>query len=118
MTNNSSVFAEIAAQNVYETQELPAIREKGRSALKRLLPIAQSSSGQSGVVAAFLLGLYDGSRFRFDMTELRRLDRELHEDCMAVLDMDYGPEKNVCDYFLDGSKLFEEMARKWGVRGI
>lgn len=46
----------------------------GITALKRLLPIAQRDSGQSGVIGRFLLGLYNGQAHRFDLTELRRLD--------------------------------------------
>lgn len=70
----------------YEEQ-LPGVREAGIAALKRLLEVAQSDTGQSGVVALFLLGLYNGRDFKFDMTELRRLDPNLLEDCLALLRM-------------------------------
>lgn len=72
---------------------------------------------QAGVLAAFLLGLYNGRRFRFDLTELRRLDAALHDDCMAVLRMDASPRQEVHQYFENGSWAFEQMARDWGLVG-
>ena len=41
-------------------------------ALKRLVDVAQGSSGQPPRVARFLLGLYNGYSYPFDLTELRR----------------------------------------------
>lgn len=68
--------------------KLPAIRLEGEAALRRLLPVAQRDTGQSSVIARFLLNLYNGDRFPFDLTDLRRLDYELFDDCLAVLKMD------------------------------
>jgi hypothetical protein len=46
-------------------------RDAGLDSLAYLLRITHGSSGQCGVVARFLAGLYNGSDFPFDMTELR-----------------------------------------------
>lgn len=97
----------------YMDSILPAIRAEGEAALKRLMPVAQGDTGQCGVVARFLLGLYNGPRFPFDLTDLRRLDRDLMEDCLLVLRMDSSPEKEVHKYFEDGGKLFERLAQDW-----
>lgn len=96
--------------------ELPAIRLEGEAALRRLLPIAQRDTGQSSVVARFLLNLYNGERFPFDMTDLRRLDYELFDDCIAVLKMDSQPEKEVHRYFEDGGAKWEALAKDWGFK--
>lgn len=96
--------------------ELPAIRLEGEAALRRLLPIAQRDTGQSSVVARFLLSLYNGERFPFDLTDLRRLDYELFDDCMAVLKMDFQPEKEVHRYFEDGGAKWEALAKEWGFK--
>lgn len=96
--------------------ELPAIRLEGEAALRRLLPIAQRDTGQSSVVARFLLNLYNGDRFPFDMTDLRRLDYELFDDCIAVLKMDSQPEKEVHRYFEDGGAQWEALAKDWGFK--
>jgi hypothetical protein len=96
--------------------ELPAIRLEGEAALRRLLPIAQRDTGQSSVVARFLLNLYNGERFPFDMTDLRRLDFELFDDCMAVLKMDFQPQKEVHRYFENGGAVWEALAKEWGFK--
>lgn len=64
---------------------LPAIRQAGIEALHRLLPVAQGHSGQSGVISRFLLGLYNGQDNPFEMTELRRIDAVLFDDCIRRL---------------------------------
>lgn len=96
--------------------ELPAIRLEGEAALRRLLPIAQRDTGQSSVVARFLLNLYNGDRFPFDMTDLRRLDYEVFDDCIAVLKMDSQPQKEVHNYFENGGKIWEKLAADWGFK--
>ena len=106
---NFGLAAEIVAMNKTRQEN----REAGEAALKRLLPIAQRDTGQSGVVACFLLGLYNGERFPFDLTELRRLDRKIFEDCLAVLRMDWSPEKEVHRYFERGNEIFEQLAIDW-----
>jgi hypothetical protein len=94
--------------------ERPAIEKAGVEALKRLWPVAQSDTGQSGVVARFLLGCYNGRRFPFDLTDFRRLDYKLFEDCLAVLKMDKQPQQEVHRYFENGGQKFEQLAKDWG----
>jgi len=95
---------------------LPEIRERGIAAVQRLVPIAQSDTGQAGVIARFLLSLYNGYRFPFDLTDFRRLDLNLFEDCLAVLDMDFQPAEEIHRYVDNGSAVFEQLARDWGFR--
>ena len=97
-------------------RERPAIRAAGFEALRRLVKVAQGHSGQSRHVAGFLLSLYNGDRFKFDLTDLRALDRPIFDDCMAVLQMDYMPEKEVHCYFEDGRQLWEQMAKEWNIK--
>lgn len=108
-------FARLNEQRQAWQAALPGIRAEGEAALRRLLPIAQRDTGQSGVIAKFLLGLYNGDRFTFDLTEFRRLDRELFEDCLTVLRMDFAPLQEVHRYFPDGGQVFEKLAADWGL---
>lgn len=96
------------------TADLPTIRREGEAALRRLLPVAQRDTGQSSVVARFLMCLYNGNRFPFDLTDLRRLDTALFDDCIAVLRMDFQPVREVHCYFENGGKIWEELAEAWG----
>jgi len=86
----------------------------GVDALGRLVHIAQGDTGQSGTVARFLLGLYNGRAFPFDLTGLRGIDRDLHDDCMAVLIMDRRPRREVHRYIEDGGAVFADLAARWG----
>lgn len=92
--------------------------QPGVLALARLLNIARSSvgTGQGRRIAAFLLGLYNGTRFKFDLTDFRSLDAEIFADCMLVLEMDSHPRQEVHRYFVNGSKIWEQLAVDWGIR--
>ena len=95
---------------------LQEVRVAGVEALARLLTVALRDTGQSKVVARFLLNLYNGNRFPFDMTDFRQLDQSLFIDCMSVLHMDSIPELEVHEYFEDGGKIWEQMAKDWGFK--
>lgn len=88
----------------------------GVEALVRLLKIARGHSGQCRHVAAFLVGLYNGNRFKFDLTDFRCVDRAIFDDCMEVLKMDYAPIREVHQYFTNGGKIWEDLAKQWGIR--
>lgn len=109
------------AEAMRRTQEIQrhikADRVAGEAALRRLMPIARRDTGQSRRVALFLLGLYNGYRFPFNLSELRGLDYEVMEDCLAVLRMDTSALQEVHLYFENGSAVFENLARDWGMEG-
>ncbi len=108
-------FEVLIAEQAKREAQRPDIQAEGEAALARLFKLAsESDTSQAGVLAAFLLGLYNGHRFRFDLTDLRRLDWWLHDDCMAVLRMDHVPQQEVHQYFERGQERFERMARAWG----
>jgi hypothetical protein len=95
--------------------ELDDLQAAGLEALKRLFPVAQRDTGQSRIVARFLLGLYNGYRFPYDLTDFRCLDDALFRDCMQVLRMDARDcKQEVHLYFKDGGQLWERMAADWG----
>lgn len=72
-------------------QDRKQAHTNGLPALERLAQVAQRDSGQARIVGLFLLALYNGPAFPFDLTQLRGLDAELFRDCMAVLHLDYHP---------------------------
>lgn len=108
------IAARVAQQKLFDETELPVIRQRGEAALFRLLPVAQGDTGQSSVVALFLLGLYNSHRFPFELVQLRRLDRELFLDCLAVLEMNSTrPPYDIHQFVENGSELFESMASRF-----
>ncbi len=102
-------------RNAFEAnRDAVNIEAKGVESLKVLYQVANGHSGQCRYIAAFLLGLYNGARFPFDLTDLRCIDRELYEHCMAVLHMDARVcRQEVHCYFEDGGAKFEALAREW-----
>lgn len=110
------LFAGLDFTNSDARDDLKLIHAAGFAALSRLLPVALRDTGQSSVVARFLLNLYNGYRFPFDMTDFRRLDHNLFVDCMTVLQMDYMPEHEVHEYFERGAAIWEQMAADWGFK--
>lgn len=99
------------AQILVHDIERQTVLAAGVPALQRLVKVAQRDSGQAATVRLFLLGLYNGYRFPFNLTTLRGLDLELFNDCMAVLTLDArATVKEVHQYFDRGGDLFEQFA--------
>ncbi len=83
--------------------------------LERLWKIANGHSGQCKVVAAFLLGLWNGPRYPFDLTSLRALDEAIFEDCLMVLNLDNRPVCEVHRHLGVSSEAFNQLALDWGI---
>jgi len=81
--------------------------------LQVLYKIAHGHSGQCRRVAAFLLSLYNGQRFPFDMTDFRAVDAEIFEHMLRVLRMDSRARAEVHTYFPNGGQAFERLANDW-----
>ena len=66
-------------------------------ALKRLWEVADRHRGTSGgnTAGKFLLGLYNGYRFPFDLTDCRLLDARNMAALLSVLLMDSQPQAEV-----------------------
>jgi hypothetical protein len=94
-------------------------------AVTELYKVAQGDHGGSNVSARLLLGLYNGARFPFDLTDLRRLDLRNFENALQVLTMDYQPHLEVHALLatLHGVPTvrmnyeFESWAHKWRLKG-
>lgn len=97
---------------------MPKPTEKQVAALNRLWNIANGHSGQCRYVAAFLLGLYNGHRFPFDLTNFRCLDEEIFRDCLDVLVMDFTPWREVHDLLCVPGAEFERLASDWRLAAV
>jgi len=90
------------------------IKADGISALARLIAATRHDSGQSAVIGRFLLGLWNGAAYPFDLVTLRGLDIALHTDCIAVLRLDEGAELEVHEYIEGGTAIWTEFRKRWG----
>lgn len=93
-------------------------------ALIRIWNVAQGDTGQSWVCARLLLGLYNGPRFPFDLTNLRRLDSSLLRaafDVLATAASGSWPEVhevlNRAFARRDFGHRLEHMAHSWRMKG-
>ncbi|THG81486.1 hypothetical protein E5198_12070 [Pseudomonas sp. A-1] len=115
MHNDTRDALQRACQRIADDlEQRPAIRAAGIAALERLAPVALRGTGQSRVIGRFLLGLYNGSDYPFDLTDFRLLDGDLFDDCLALLRMDSQPEREVHEYLVDGEAVFAELRRRYG----
>lgn len=85
------------------------------AALQRLWTHANGHSGQCRMIARFLLGLYDGERFPFDLTAFRGLDTAVFADCLAVLQLDHQPVREVHEWLGVPARQFEALAQAWRI---
>lgn len=118
-SDDQTPIDKIRVRRMLSDAERPVILADGIEAVKRLVKLAESDSGQCRIAARFVLGLYNGSRFPFDLTDLRCVDESIFEDCMCALRMDArAMEKEVHKYFVDGGQRFEGIAENWGFENV
>ncbi|MCU1740043.1 MULTISPECIES: hypothetical protein [unclassified Pseudomonas] len=113
MTNNLNGLPKSLVEIIIYRELRPFIVVAGEYALNRLVHVAQQDFGQSRIVGRFLLGLYDGDSYPFDLTELRLLDLALFQDCMSVLSMDYQPEVEVHQRVENGQSIWTQLVKRW-----
>ncbi|MGY6278303.1 DUF7673 family protein [Methylomonas sp. MgM2] len=103
-------------QQIAETEvEREELLTTGLPALTRLVAVAQRDTGQAVTVRRFLLALYNGRSWPFNLTSLRGLDCNLFDDCMAVLKLDsLVTAKEVHEYIKGGDQLFAEWCIEFG----
>lgn len=90
-------------------------RDTGLDSLIHLAQLAEGDTGQCGIVARFLAGLYNGQEFPFDLTELRGLDQDLFEHCLAVLRLDNTQAVEIHRYFPDGDARWKRIIQNWNL---
>ena len=108
-------MAEFEAEQAEMERQKRLDIEDGIPALKRLVVMAQGSSGQCERVAAFLAGCYNGMRCPVDLSDLRTVDFALSEDILRVLRMDRWCQQEVHLYVENGAQVFERIIEQWGL---
>jgi hypothetical protein len=95
------------------------VETRGAAALQRLFRMAQGNTGECRYIVNFLLGLYNGARFPFDLTDLRAIDNSLFEDRMTVLAMDARVTRKEVHLYVDnGGRAFEQLAKDCAVEDM
>ncbi len=75
------------------------------------------------VAAKLILSMYNGSRFPFDVTELRCLDQSMLEEALVLMRFDSRPQMEVHEWLnrlygrRDFGARFEHLAHFWRMKG-
>ena len=106
------------------TQTLTPANRAALRALSRFFFLAwRHDHGGARVAARLILGLYNGTRFPFDLTDLRLLDGQMLEDAMALMLFDARIRMEVHDWLNkvygrgDFGERFEHLAHMWNLKG-
>ncbi|MDD2661523.1 MAG: hypothetical protein PHY54_17875 [Methylococcales bacterium] len=93
--------------------ERVAATEAGIPALIRLVKVAERDTGQSETIRRFLLGLYNGNRFPFNLNKFCNLDKDIFDDCVMVLTFDARARvREIHTCILKGDELFSRWAKE------
>lgn len=98
-------------------ENVDAIMERARLALKRIETAIREhpTTGQAGRLVRFLAGVYNGSDFPFDLTDLRALDTELANACLDYLNYDRLGKREVHHHLSGGDRELHQWMKDYGV---
>jgi hypothetical protein len=87
-------------------EDLEEVRERGRIALRTIEEAIEQNRGTGQVrrLIQFLAGVYNGSDYPFDLTELRGLDTRLANACLDYLNYDRLGIREVHHHLSGGDK--------------
>jgi hypothetical protein len=74
------------------------------------------TSGQAGRLVRFLAGLYNGSDYPFDLTELRALDTRLANACLDYLNYDRLGKREVHRHLTGGEERLHQWLKDYGIK--
>lgn len=104
--------------------QAPPLTQTQTDALLRVWKMANRDHGGAGVCARLLLGLYNGNRFPFDLTDLRLLDNTMLADAFTLLALDARCTQEIHCHLRDvlGESRhfgpeFEHLAHDWRLKG-
>jgi hypothetical protein len=99
-------------------EDLNEIMERARTALQLITNAIEKNpgTGQARRLVRFLAGVYNGSDFPFDLTDLRVLDTELANACIDYLNYDRLAKAEVHTHLHGGGKQMQLILRTAGIR--
>jgi hypothetical protein len=74
------------------------------------------TSGQAGRLVRFLAGLYNGSDYPFDLTNLRVLDTRLANACLDYLNYDRLGKREVHSHLTGGDRRLHQWLEDYGIK--
>lgn len=83
----------------YENFHRPGLYPDMLDASNRLWRLANQDTIEGKIVAKFLLAVYDGNRFPFNLNNFKLLSSKVYDDCILILHLDKSRFMNICSYF-------------------
>jgi hypothetical protein len=74
------------------------------------------TSGQAGRLVRFLAGIYNGSDYPFDLTDLRALDTRLANACLDYLNYDRLGKREVHRHLTGGAQRLHQWLEDYGIK--
>ncbi len=86
-------------------------RDDHKKALIKVIKMALDDCGGSRVCRDFLLSLYNGHAYPFDMNGLRNLDSGLYVACITIMNVDCRPNPalEIHEWFDNGNEIFDKL---------
>lgn len=88
---------------------------KAAQAFARLLDLAETNTGQAARVRSFVAASFNGSRFAFDLFDLRALDVEISDDILACMDALRWAKADLYKLVPDGLARVQEILASWKI---
>lgn len=94
-----------------------AIIERARIALERIETAIRENptKGQAGRLIRFIAGVYNGSGYPFDLTDLRALDTEFANACLDYLNYDRLGKREVHHHLSGGDRELQRWIEDRGI---
>ena len=94
-----------------------AVMERARTALHTIETAIREhpTTGQAGRLVRFLAGVYNGEDYPFDLTELRALDTELANACLAYLNYDRLGKREVHHHLAGGDRELQQWLKDYRI---
>lgn len=105
------------------TSTKPEISEPLEALAHFFIMASEGDHSGARVAACLLLGLYNGNRFKFDLTDLRLLDAANLKRALCLLEFDACPRMEVHQWLdklygrTDFGPRFEHLAHRWSLPG-
>jgi len=77
--------------------------------------VRKHPSGGTQVLATVLASLYNGIRFKVDLSDLRRLDPEYFQHALNVIRLCFEDHREPHTYFEKGGAIFEAIFQQYGL---
>jgi hypothetical protein len=93
-----------------------AVMERARTALQFIETAIRQAGGQARPLVQFLVALYNGHDYAFDLTELRALDTELANACLDYLNYDRLGRQEVHHHLSGGATELQHWIERYDIK--